>query len=486
MRSARNYVNGRWVWAASGETGTRENPADPTETVVEYARSSQVDVEEAVAAAHTAFDPWRRQATGARAALISTALDQLERRVDEIALAITLENGKILAEARAEATRSIAAARFLVGLSRTLDSRVVRSETPGVIAWSRIVPIGVAVAVTPWNYPLSSMIRKVVSAMLAGATVIHKPAEITPLTASIVFEAFDEARIPAGVANLLLGPGPRLGPMLAASHDVRAISFTGSTEVGMSLASAVAGRDCKIQLEMGGKNALVVLADANIDEAVDAAVVGGYTCSGQWCAATSRVIVEEQVAPIFVDGLSKRVSAMRVGDGRQPGTTIGPVVSSIQFDKINRYVESGSDVAKSVATPAAPNPDTQGYFVSPVVFDGVPPDHPLATEEVFGPVVSVIHAKDAEDAFHLVNASKYGLTASVYTSSLARALEFIDTAQVGRVAVNLHTAFGEPGLSGQGFKDSGRGEPEGGEAGIAFFGQPQAVYIRSLPEALPD
>jgi aldehyde dehydrogenase (NAD+) len=480
VRTIRNYVDGRWIDAVSGETCIRENPADVAEQVVESPRSTAEDVHFAAAAAAAAFDGWRRLTPPARANLIGSALDLVEKRSDELALAVTLENGKILPEARGEVARSLIAARFLLGLSRSLDSRVVRSETAGVVGWSRLLPLGVAATITPWNYPVSCMLRKAVSALLVGNTLIHKPAEITPLSAAIVFEAFEAAGIPPGVANLVLGPGDRIGPALATASEVRAISFTGSTQVGESLAAAVAGRNCKLQLEMGGKNALVVLEDADLEEAVEAAVFGAFTCSGQWCAATSRVIVEERVRPAFVRKLAARVNVMRVGDGRHAGVTMGPLVSAAQYAKVERYVSLGKDV--ELATSATIGATAAGgYFVAPMVFDAVPADHPLATDEIFGPVVSVIRAQSAEDAFRLSNMSRYGLTASVYTSSLDRALTFIDEAEVGRVAVNLPTAFGELSIAGGGFKDSGRGAPEGGEAGLAFFGQPQAVFLRGLP-----
>lgn len=476
MTLVRNYVDGGWVDSVSGQRGIRENPAKLDESVVEYPISDERDVRQAVDAGVAASDGWRRLSTPARAAMIAAALNRLEERAEEIALAITLENGKTLKEARGEVARSVAAGRTYLSLARTIDSRFVRNELPNVLGWSWYVPLGVVATITPWNYPLSTLIRKVVPALVMGNAVVHKPAEITPMSAAIVFEALDAAGLPPGVANLVLGPGARLGPALARSEAIRAISFTGSTAVGESLAAEVAGRDCRLQLEMGGKNALVVLSDASIDAAVNAAVVGSFTCSGQWCASTSRIVVEAPVHEAFIREFVVQVDALRLGDGRRADVDMGPLVSATQRDKVRQYVQLARRDLREVTNRAGACSD-EGYFVAPAVFDGARPDHPLVTDEVFGPVVAVLRAKNPQEALEFAGASRYALTASIYTASLDRALEFVRESGVGRVAVNLPTYFGDPALPSVGHRASGRGSPESGEAGLRFFAQEQTVFM---------
>ncbi len=398
--------------------------------------------------------------------------------------AITRENGKTLRESRAEFAAALKEAAFQIGQGRRFDGISRPSEMPGVVCHLRHEPLGVVTLITPWNFPLNVACRKLIPALIAGNTCVLKPSELTPLSAALLFEALHAAALPAGVANLVLGPGAVIGDTLVAHDTIDAVSFTGSTSVGLAIAKKLSGRATKIQLELGGKNPLVVLGDADLDKAVEAALIGGFSCSGQWCTSTSRIIVETEVHDRFVEKFLAGVGKIVVGNGGNEATSMGPVCGRAQYESVLGFIERGKkEGARLVAGGFAPKEGefSRGWYIAPTVFTDVTPDMEIAKEEIFGPVVSILKAADLAEAIGLANRTPYGLASSIYTRSLANAQRFVRESDVGLCHVNLHTAYKEPQLEFGGIKESGRGLPEAGEAGIKFFSRHKAVYLREQP-----
>jgi acyl-CoA reductase-like NAD-dependent aldehyde dehydrogenase len=482
VKTYENYVGGRWVGAASGATIPDINPADRDDILCEVQASTPVDVTSAMQAASAAYPGWRRTPAPERAALLQEVVRVLRQREDELARAITLENGKTLREARTEFWSAVKEAEFQIGEGRRLGGEHVPSEKPGVLSYLTRRPLGVVSLITPWNFPLNVACRKLFPAIVAGNCCVLKPAEFTPMTAALLVEIVDLVGFPPGVINLVTGRGSVIGDTLVTHPAVRAVSFTGSTEVGLSIATKIAHRPTRVQLEMGGKNPLVVLADGDLQAAVDAALLGGYSCSGQWCTSTSRVIVEAPIYEAFLERLVAGVDQIVVGAGIEEGTSMGPVAGPKQYQTILEYLEVGKREGARLCRGGAAITDgihAEGYFVAPTVFADVTPDMRIAQEEIFGPVLSVMRAIDYDDAIRQANGTSYGLAASIYTSDLAKAHRFVEESEVGLCHVNLPTSWKEPQLEFGGIKESGRGLPEAGKSGALFFTDHQAVYIKA-------
>ena len=481
VRTLGNYINGRFVNAQSGATLRDVNPANTEEILCEMQASTPADVVLAMEAANAAFPAWRRTSAPARAALLQELTLVMKGQEDLFVRTITAENGKTLRESRAEFEAAIKEAEFQIGEGRRVGGDHVPSEKPDVLCYLTRRPLGVASVITPWNFPLNVACRKLFPALIAGNCCVLKPAEFTPMTSALLVEAVDRAGFPPGVVNFVTGRGSVIGDMLVTHPAVRAISFTGSTDVGLSIAEKVGRRMTKVQLEMGGKNPLVVLADADLELAVDAAVVGAYSCSGQWCTSTSRAIIEEPLYEAFLDILVEKVKKITVGNGLDERTRMGPVAGPQQYKTILDYLDIGKrEGARLCVGGSALTGDgyAKGYFITPTVFADVTPEMRIAQEEIFGPVLSVMRAKDFSDAVRLANATIYGLASSVYTNDLAKARSFVEESEVGLCHVNMPTSWKEPQLEFGGIKDSGRGLPEAGKSGAFFFTEHQAVYIR--------
>ena len=477
-----NYIDGHWVTAESRATLKDINPANREEILCEVQDSTPADVARAMDAALTAFPKWRRTPAPERARLLQDVVLALREQEETFVRAITLENGKTLRESRGEFLSAIKEAEFQLGEGRRLGGEHVPSELPGVICYLTHEPLGVAPLITPWNFPLNVACRKLFPALVAGNCCVLKPAEFTPMSAALLVEAIDRAGFPRGVVNLVTGRGSVIGDALVTHPAVRAISFTGSTEVGLGIASKVAARQVKIQLEMGGKNPFVVLADADIESALNAAVLGAYSCSGQWCTSTSRAIVEESIYDTFVERLVAKVQMITVGNGLNESTRMGPVAGPKQFKTIADYIEVGKQEGASVSVGGNPLTNgeyAKGYFIAPTVFANVTPNMRIAQEEIFGPVLSVLRAKSFADAMQQANATVYGLASSIYTRDVAKAQKFVEQSEVGLCHVNMPTSWKEPQLEFGGIKDSGRGLPEAGKSGALFFTDHKAVYIRT-------
>lgn len=477
-REVQNLIGGQWRPAGSGRTLTRENPADTRQLVATCPASGPADVAEAMAAAAAAAPGWAATSVEERVAVLERALDWLEARAEELATVDVRESGKTRADCQGEISRALAATRYQLKLAPDLLWQA-RSLDSGLAATLTRSPVGVAALITPWNYPFSAVLRKTVPALVAGNSAVVKPSELTPVTAQLVGTALLEAGLPAGAYNLVYGAGDEAGQALVDHPGLGAISFTGSARVGLAIPPRVGSRDVKVQVEMGGKNPLVVLADADLAGAVDAAVAASYTAAGQWCIATSRIIVEEPVYQEFRDRFVARSQQVRVGDGSDPAVDMGPVSSRSQYQKVLSYLdpERRSGTVLCGGGPATGPGLEHGYFIAPTVLERPAPDSAVVQEEIFGPVVALLGATDLGHATELANATRYGLCAAVFTGSTERAWQFARAVDVGRVGVNLPTSVGDLAVPGGGRKDSGRGEYEGAGDGIAFFTHLKPVFF---------
>ena len=478
LPSAQSFVAGRWAGGDSPQA--LMNPANLTECIGHVQPADSGLARAAMQAAVDAWPAWRRRPLDERLALLAHALDHLDACRNAVARTITRESGKTLRESHAEIDAAIRDGRHQLRLAHELPTRVQAERfNAEVHAEIRHESIGVFVLITPWNFPLATIVRKLIPAIAWGNTVVVKPAGITPLTAAAWFKTLEEAGLPAGVANLVTGKSSVVGSALTNHPALRGISFTGSTEVGLGLCRQVAERDVRLQMELGGKNALVVMADAELDDAAEAAAFAAFSCAGQWCVSTSRVIVEQPVYERFIAALHARAARIRVGNGLSDTTDMGPVISADQFAQVQQAIHvartegarlrCGGDVLPTVA-------GARGYYLKPTVFTEVTEKMQLAREEVFGPVLAVMRACDYDDAARLANSTAYGLSFSVYTKNAQIAQRFMQDIEAGMCHVNLPTPYREPGLPLSGWRESGRGIPECGQYARDFFTRPKAVY----------
>lgn len=477
------WVGGALTAGSSGQWIEDRNPANIDDLVALFPAMQPEDVAGAIETAARAFPVWRATNPVERGEILKRTADLLRERVETIARDLTREMGKTLREARTEVVKAADFFDYYGGLGRLPVGHLLPDARPGVTTTSVREPLGVVVAITPWNDPLLTPARKLAPALLAGNTVVLKPASLTPLAAWHLMKALHDAGIPAGVANLVTGSGSALTKAIVDHPDVRAITFTGSTEVGLELQRMAAGRNIRVQTEMGGKNALVVLHDANLDLAVELAVTGAFAQAGQRCTATSRILVEESVQDDFVEKLTARVKAMRVGPGLDERTDMGPVVDRSQLETVLSYVERGCrEGASLVAGGRRLSGDgyDQGYFVAPTVFTNVNPSMAIAQEEIFGPVVGVIPVKNLDEAIAIVNGTRYGLSASVVTRSLEAAHRFASSVDAGCVGVNVPTAGWDVHISFGGFKDSGSPFREQGLEALQFYTRVKSVAMRVI------
>jgi aldehyde dehydrogenase (NAD+) len=429
---------------------------------------------------------WTNTPAPARANIIYKALEILGRRAQELAETITIEEGKPIADARGEVKRAMAIMEYAAGEGRRMFGYTTPSELPDTVAYTVRRPLGVVGIITPWNFPLAIPAWKIAPALICGNSLVFKPASATPLSAVKLMEIFEEAGLPAGVLNLVTGPGGQVGTALVESPDVKGISFTGSTEIGTELYSESAKRLKKVQAEMGGKNAVIVLSDADMDKAMNGIVQGAFGSTGQRCTATSRVIVEEDVYDRFMTELIERTSKLIIGDGLDASMDIAPLASQNQKDKVLEYIgigtEEGAELAFGGRNMTGGEFD-EGYYVEPTVFTGVTPDMRIAQEEIFGPVLTVFKAKDLKEAIGIANSVEFGLSSSVYTKDITKAYEYINTVETGMVHVNASTLGGEVHLPFGGLNSSGVGQREQGTAAVDFFSEVITVYIDHSPEA---
>ncbi|MDA8205465.1 MAG: aldehyde dehydrogenase family protein [Thermaerobacter sp.] len=477
-----NYIGGEWIPAVSGETFLSVNPGRHSDKVGEFVRSEKEDVSHALSAATDAAKAWRLSTPSERARILYRAADWLFEREEAIGRELTREEGKILAEARNEVRRTAEHFRFYAALSYLSRGETYPSDDAGVLLYSKRYPLGTVAVITPWNFPFSIPGRKIAPALAAGNTVVFKPASETPLMGVRLVEALEAGGAPAGVINLVTGPAGAVGEPLIASRALAGVTFTGSTEVGFHIQRSVAPT-CRTQLELGGKNALVVWQDADLDLAVKLAVVGGYNLSGQACTGTSRLIVHQTVAEEFGKRLLARVSALRIGDGMESGVDMGPLANHRQVEQVARYVDLGvSEGARLVYGGQALKDGAygDGYFITPAIFADVTPTHTIFREEIFGPVLAISEVQEFEQAVGLVNDSSYGLVASICTNDLAVARQFAETVETGMVKINRTTTGVAMNAPFGGWKDSSTATfREEGLQALDFFTKEKTVFMGS-------
>jgi len=478
-----NWIDGQWVPAGEGGTRPDVNPANVDEVLGHFPAASRADAARAVEAAARAFPGWARTPMPARGEILRRAADLFEARAAQVAEALTTEEGKTLAEAKGETLRGVSILRYYAGECMQPTGEVYPSAAAGTFLYAERVPLGPVALITPWNFPVAIPVWKIAPALAYGNTVVFKPAELTPLTAWHLVEVLEKAGLPAGVLNLVVGSGSKAGQEMVENAHIKAISFTGSNEVGARIAATATARGAKVQLEMGGKNPTVVLADADLDKAADIALAGAMLSTGQKCTATSRVIVQREVLDGLRERLVARAQAFRVGDGRDPQSQMGPLVSASAEQTVLDYITIGQNEGARLLTGGhklTGDPYDRGYFVAPTVFDGVTPDMRIAQEEIFGPVVGLIEARDFDEAVRLANHTRYGLSASVVTRDLNLALRFVREIEAGIVHINSQTAGAEPQAPFGGFKGSSSGSREQGKAARDFFTQIKTIYMDPL------
>jgi aldehyde dehydrogenase (NAD+) len=474
-----NYINGEWV--SSGKFFENRNPANTSEIVGLFAKGSAADMEAAVAAAEAALPGWASMPAPARGNILYKTADILEKKFDQLGEEMTREEGKTVPEAKGEVRRAINIFRYFAGEGSRMDGVMVPSERERVHVFALRKPVGVVGLLTPWNFPIAIPAWKMAPALICGNTIVIKPASVSPLCAWRIVEALHEAGVPKGVVNFVAGSGGELGSAMVNAKAMKAISFTGSNEVGHWLHAEASKRRLRIQLEMGGKNPTIVLNDADLKSAVENVANAAFFSTGQKCTATSRAIVEEGIYDQFMAALVERTKKLRMGDGMKAGVDIGPCVDQGQMDTVLKYVEIGKK--ESGAPLCGGNRLTggdydKGYFVEPTIFGDVKPEHTIAREEIFGPVLAVIKAKDFDDAMRIANDIPFGLSSSIQTSNLSRALDYVYRAEAGLLTINLPSAGVEYQLPFGGTKDSSFGPKEQGPAALDFYSDFKTVYLK--------
>ncbi|HEX6623586.1 MAG TPA: aldehyde dehydrogenase family protein [Pyrinomonadaceae bacterium] len=480
-RTFRNYVGGEWVASRSGETFENINPADTREVVGRFPLSTAEDMNAAVEAARAAADKWRRLPAPRRAEILFRLGEILMRGKDRFAAEMTREMGKVLKETGGDVQEAIDCTYYTAGEGRRLHGYTTPAEMPDKFAMCVRQPVGLCGLITPWNFPMAIPSWKLIPALVCGNTVVIKPAEDTPLSTYNLIKACEEAGIPAGVVNMVTGHGETVGAALTGHPSVRLISFTGSTETGKRVASACAERNAICSLEMGGKNAIIVMDDADVDLAVEGAVWGAFGTSGQRCTASSRVIVHKKVYKKFTQQLVERAKNLKVGNGLDPKTDMGPVINADAVHKILGYVEIGQKEDGAKLATGGKRLDkgehAHGYFIEPTVFADVAPSMRVAQEEIFGPVTSVIPAGSLEEAIDIGNGVRYGLSASIYTQDVNRAFHAMNEMYTGIFYVNSSTIGAEVHLPFGGTKGTGNGHREAGTQVLDIFTEWKSVYV---------
>jgi aldehyde dehydrogenase (NAD+) len=478
MKTWLNFIAGAWVPPVSGEYRENRNPADTRDLIGQFPRSGAEDVQRAVASARRGFQIWRRTPAPARGDVLRRVGDLLTRRKDEIADLMTREMGKPLAETRGDVQEGIDTAYYAATEGRRLFGHTVPSELPNKWAMSFRRPIGVAGIITPFNFPLAIPTWKTFPALLCGNSVILKPASDVPHTMTVLVEILLEAGLPPEVVQLVHGGGA-VGDAMVSHPEVPVISFTGSTETGSKIGETCGRMHKRLSLEMGGKNAMIVLNDADLDLALDGVLWGAFGTTGQRCTATSRLIVQDGVHDTFVDMLVTRAGALTLGDGRVKGTDVGPMVNADSVAKVAEYVEIGN--RESELRLGGRRPDNpalaHGHFYCPTIFTGVKPGSRLEQEEIFGPVLCVVRVKDADEAFVVNNDVQYGLSSSLYTRDVNLAFRALNELDTGITYVNAPTIGAEAHLPFGGVKQTGNGHREGGWEVYEFYSETKVGYV---------
>jgi acyl-CoA reductase-like NAD-dependent aldehyde dehydrogenase len=476
----RNLIGGTWAPSAGGRSYVIRNPARPREELGWFADSTPADVEAAVTAAAAAQRAWADTPAPLRGSTLFRFAQLLDDSKERLGRIITLEQGKALGEAMGEVGRAAAEARFMAGEASRPSGHSFPSERPGVSCQTVTEPLGIVATICPWNFPVVTPVRKIAPALAWGNTVVFKPASLTPWSAIFLATLLEQAGVAPGVVNLVTGSGATVGDALVRDSRVAGVSFTGSTTVGRHIYEQAARRLARVQLELGGKNPAIVVDCDDLESAAREIVSAAFLCSGQRCTAISRVIVREDQADALVDRIVAHVGNIRVGDGLEPGTTMGPLVSEAQLRTVERYVEegrAGGCQLKAGGKRLTDDPQQQGYFHQPTVFDRVSADSPLAQEEIFGPVLPVLRVRDADQAVALANSTRYGLAASVFTSRPSYIDVFTRRIEAGMIHVNHGTAS-QAHVPFGGVKQSGQGAYSIGHTAREFYTNAKAIYVK--------
>ena len=479
-KTFQNFIGGQWVAPASGEHFENRNPANQDDLIGLFPASGAEDVERAVASAVRGFERWKRTPAPARGDVLRRVGDLLAARKDEIADLMTREMGKPIAETKGDVQEAIDTAYYAATEGRRLFGHTVPSELSQKWAMSMRRPIGVCGLITPFNFPLAIPTWKAFPALLCGNSVILKPAEDVPHTSTVLVEILLQAGLPPEVIQLVHGMGEVVGKAMVEHPSVPVISFTGSTETGRIVGETCGRMHKRLSLEMGGKNAQIVLDDASLELAIDGVLWGAFGTTGQRCTATSRLILQEGIHDEFVDRLVARTEALRLGDGRVAGTDVGPLVHEAAREKVERYVAIGKEQGATLRTGGARATGAacdRGFFFQPTIFTGVIAGSRLEQEEIFGPVLSVIRVASVDEAFTVNNDVRYGLSSSVYTSNVNVAFRALQELDNGITYVNAPTIGAEAHLPFGGVKETGNGHREGGWEVYEFYSETKVGYI---------
>ncbi|MGY2490823.1 aldehyde dehydrogenase family protein [Cupriavidus sp. CP313] len=473
-----NHIDGEWAACQSGRTFDNVNPADTADIVGRFQASAAVDAQAAVAAAAAAFAGWKKTPVGKRAAILIRAADHLEANADSIAAELTREEGKALALARDEVLRSAQTLRFYAVEGQTFTGEVYPNDDPDQLVYSQREPLGVVTVIAPWNFPVSIPARKIAPALVTGNTVVFKPSSEAPLSGYRLAEALVKAGLPKGVLNFITGSAAEIGATITEAPAVRAISFTGSSRAGEQIHRAVP-LTTRTQMELGGKNPLIVMEDADLDRAVDLTIKGGFSLSGQACTGTSRVLVAQAVKAAYTERLLAKVATLKVGSGMTAGMDLGPLASHKQLETVLRYIDIGKSEATLLCGGArlAGGDFDKGYYVAPTVFTDVTQQMRIAREEIFGPVIAILGFTDYADAIAKANDTEYGLAAAIVTSNPRYIHHFATDIEAGTVKVNRTTTGNLVNAPFGGVKRSSTSTfRESGRTGLEFYTQVKTVY----------
>ena len=476
----KNYIDGKWLAAKSGKNFENRNPANRDDLIGLFPVSGADDVDAAVQAARKAFPVWRLVPAPKRGEILYRVGELLRKHKEEIARGMTREMGKVLKETRGDVQEGIDTAFYVAGEGRRLFGETTPAELPNKFAMSVRMPIGVCALITPWNFPMAIPTWKMFPALLCGNTAVLKPAEDTPLTAVRLIEILSEAGVPPGVVNLLHGRGEEAGAALVRHPDVQLVSFTGSAAVGREIAS-VCGQNLKrVSLELGGKNAQVVMEDGDLELAMEGALWGAFGTTGQRCTATSRLIVHRQIAKKLTDMLVDRAQTLKIGDGLDESVDMGPLINQAARGKVLGYIDVGKREGARLRTGGSiyeKSSCANGYFFEPTIFDQVKPTMRIAQEEIFGPVLSIIEVNSFDEAIEVLNGTAYGLSSSIYTQDVTRVFRAMRDIEAGITYINGPTIGAEVHLPFGGVKNTGNGHREAGTTVYDIFTEWKSIYV---------
>ncbi|MFV1951527.1 MAG: aldehyde dehydrogenase family protein [Nitrospinota bacterium] len=480
MNIYKNYINGEWVDSVSGEVFENKNPAHKEEVIGVFQKSVAEDVEKGVAAAAEAAEAWKKTPAPKRGEILFKIGETLVRKKKELARDMTREMGKVLKETLGDVQEAIDMTYYIAGEGRRLLGETTPSELPDKFCMTIRIPVGIVAAITPWNFPMAIPSWKLLPALMAGNTVVFKPATDTPLSAVNFIKIFEECGLPRGVLNLITGSGKDVGEPLITHNEVKLISFTGSTEVGQGVASLCARDIKRYSLEMGGKNAIIVMDDADLDLAVEGAVWGAFGTTGQRCTAASRLVVHKDVVKRFTNKLISKTGALRLGDGLLDSTDVGPVINENQLNKIHEYTQIGIDEGAKLLTGGEICKEgdcADGYFYKPTIFTDVERYMRIAREEIFGPTVVIIIIGSLEEAIDVVNDTEYGLSSAIYTQDVNKAFIAMRDIYTGITYINSSTIGAEIQLPFGGTKGTGNGHREAGTTVFDIFTEWKSIYV---------